>query len=1410
MAEGAQDLGTLSIPIVADSKPFEDAVRGDLKARAERAGDEIGRSLSQGVGRMLKDSERLTLDEAQHIGKLFGARFAAALEAVPTGAIQAVDQLSQQLAAAGEKGGAELDAALRAKLDELFAGGVISAAQQSTLERALGDAGQQAATAFGQRVSAQLPASLQAGVDAARAKFAEAEQAANLALDARAINVSEWKRRGEEAGQQLSAGLDAALKRASLQGVLDPADLTQVEQFRASGFESGTSWIAGLRQARDQKIAQLRVELADGLIDPGAFQRQAGEAFQAFHDQLRARLKDEKLPPEVLQNLAAEMEKAGGEAGRRFTRAAEQQTRGMEAVASKIKAIFSRLAVSIAAFFTARALFRFLDDSATLAIDNQRAWQLLGVAVQQAGGDMGSVTPIVRELGTQIEALGISSTELPGALQQSIRTTGNLQQSLSLVALAAKVATSTGQDFRATLENISKAAAGQPRLLRQYGVVARSSAKGIEELNKRFGEFTLSGWPKIVAEGSVQWTKLKQSIGDALTESTGMESAGQQLVAMLKGLVGWVQTNADLINALATAALNGVGAIGKLAAKIADLLDKPGKEARPGIEGIHGLADRFGAAAIPALQKVRERLRAEIAKTQAELAKVEGEKPLLGADALRRDRRIQGLQNHIEALTRQAKVATEELDKLESPGGAKPSSPVIPGAFGVDVGGAEEEQAAKKRLQIEQDLADKIFEINHSMTEIAQRELDKQVAAYRAAGGKITGDVARQFHQLREQLRLGGVMGDFENTFAQLSRQKISPEVLKSLEGLATAIRAQRDALDPTTKAWADFNALLDQVDESATKLTVEALTADIQQAFEHRMGDLREALARGLIDEKAFKSEGEKAGEAFRTGILGVIDTLRRAGTLTVALQTTLLGTIPDAGGGQEVGARRNRELKDQALNLEENARAAVQLAEAFGAVDSSAAQALESVAQLAGAIARIAGGDLTAIPSALGAVASLFHSILGSGGPDATQRAEALQHSIDDLRRAVEQNTAVLGGGKTTTDVSSGQAAIQGLKGIEHGILTDIHALEDFARFAPGKLKDIASAPDTQAAFAEVLRDTGIDLAKLFDDAIKSHDFRAFEAAFQAASDVLDKAAGSFGKIADSNVAGQMSRFRQEIDLLDLDTPTQQLRAFIDVLRRIGAGDFASRLQAFLEKGDIAGARAFVQQIFEQINAGILSSQQAATLFGPDVTPEDVTQILLDTNKFLEDIANAGGSAGATTAFQVQRQITEVTANVLVGYLATIAYWSEKDARVNAALYEEIAGKSFPIAAAPTPGIGEPGQTTTGATAASGADWVQRGALATEAIHALLLDRLPTASPIRPVLPPVAPYRGDTYIHVDATLTVGTVSVPSTDSVTARRVGSEVGDAMGAAFNTRVDEGMGRRMIDRQTTTGRKARTM
>ncbi len=361
-------------------------------------------------------------------------------------------------------------------------------------------------------------------------------------------------------------------------------------------------------------------------------------------------------------------------------------------------------------------------------------------------------------------------------------------------------------------------------------------------------------------------------------------------------------------------------------------------------------------------------------------------------------------------------------------------------------------------------------------------------------------------------------------------------------------------------------------------------------------------------------------------------------------------------------------KHTEDLARQIEASARGALQLAQAFGLVDSETAAALENVAQIGAGIADIAAGNYASgILSVSGGLASLIGGAFKEN-PERAKEREVMKENT----RAIEKLAATLGefgldvtGKQFTSEQAVAQeaarraSAFANQNGSRRGNVAGYGAPEDWwLRGLGGFNQVLAESGMTLAQFTETARALGISFA---------HDLPTMQE-LQAVAEAMAKA--EITQFAHT-FQGQLEALRAEFEIFDITDPIEQLKRLRELVSNQEWGSPA--LEAALAGLDLttaegrAAAKAAIQALFGQLQAGTLAPGQLGGM-----TPQDFLSMLEQLMQTLDQANQAAGTG--TPQWGVNRSITEVTGDRLAAYLSTVAYWDEQTAKNTAAILDAM----------------------------------------------------------------------------------------------------------------------------------------
>lgn len=505
--------------------------------------------------------------------------------------------------------------------------------------------------------------------------------------------------------------------------------------------------------------------------------------------------------------------------------------------------------------------------------------------------------------------------------------------------------------------------------------------------------------------------------------------------------------------------------------------------------------------------------------------------------------------------------------------------------------------------------------------------------------------------------------------------------------GLGGGAKPGATALTPEEEAHlkalrAEYARLAASFTESAvddTLLQLREFQAKLAEELTKYTGAYRDQLAaagQAVIDALRAKLQLLRAMDGIRT-----TPTVTGAGGAgSIPLRTDLAASNAEmekrtrelAEAEEELAAKRREALQDaarQAQAIEQAGRGALQLANAMGILSDQATAAAEAVLQIATSasqlekLSKLPGGAsfgemLPGILSIAGGLASLIGSLFGES-PEDRRRREVQQANTDAILELSHKIGALSGvSGSTVLGVQEATRATLGSSLGLGGVPNLFNLRGELAKLglSLGDLKEVASS--LGVTFANTLP----SVAEL--------------------KQLLDAIATSQLTARTSTFAGQLAQLQDLFEVFDITDPLEQLRKLVEVFNDPKFGSPALRKAlAGLDLSTPEGRAAAEKAIQELVKRLGLSPDQGGISLGDlgGMSPEEFRQALLDLEKRLDELGQAGDAQGQLNQFAVQRTITEVQANLLASLLTTDTYWNEQTAR-NTAAIAAVLGASLP----------------------------------------------------------------------------------------------------------------------------------
>jgi len=495
----------------------------------------------------------------------------------------------------------------------------------------------------------------------------------------------------------------------------------------------------------------------------------------------------------------------------------------------------------------------------------------------------------------------------------------------------------------------------------------------------------------------------------------------------------------------------------------------------------------------------------------------------------------------------------------------------------------------------------------------AEEEAKRAAERLAAAEGRIVTEVARLTASATDELTL--------------AVKRMATEAAEAAAALGVEVsQATQDSLE----------RLRDNIKAIGV---LEGFQADLQGisgggATEDAQHDLELFIGR-LEDEIVLLDDGSVAQGTFNDLLRRAIDLREKnAGAIdreTEAEKRKRLATEADAEREKRDALR---DLRDRARLIEENARAAIQLANAFGGVSDETAQALENIVQLGSAVFRITKSmgpgmefDFSAVSVAIGAVAQLAKGLFGGGG----EAEREMIRAMGDLEEALKSLEGAVKGDLSATDQDR---LIGGTKQLlKHPS-------------SPGFTVQAIEGSATYRFLEEVAAAVGANI----DSLVNADSSINFEALAKALEGLEGLSLGIFG----DDLLGRLDAMNFVTSQLGdhAGTAAEKLHRFLDVIGEAEggkAGNFANALRKKFDEEGAEAADAFIDSIAQRFAANDQSLFADGGLFA-GLNANEVRRLLEEGNGLIEDLIR-GGPGGSTNDFVQARSITTIQAGRLEG---------------------------------------------------------------------------------------------------------------------------------------------------------------
>ena len=474
-----------------------------------------------------------------------------------------------------------------------------------------------------------------------------------------------------------------------------------------AGKKGGENFLRELRAAFTKRMADLKNQLAKGLIDPKQFKAQADLAAKQFNTGILAGMEKARAAGKLTETeylkLSRTLKKTGDERVSAWDR---------------IKASIVRLGAALAVTFGVRAAIRFGAESIREWIESEKVFRELAGTVDAAGVSFAGLEKRVRAAATAFQEATVHSDEdYARSLQRLIALTGNVEGSIQNMTVAADFAARFfGGDLAAATEAVARG-------MNTGTVLINRMRFSFEELKKRAlggtieATQTLSGKLKQLNN---QWSEFKEQIGGVLVGSRDTVGVLSLLTTSVKSMVKWVGDNREALQQWVTEGVNAaIGGLRTLLGLARDWLQLQGQLSFT--VGTEPFQPAKTAKGIEAQMKVLSAQRKQLVKEQADalkaLDKAQKAWTLFGVsspkilDLGQNLASVNSQLDKVDANAARAKVALKAMGETLPSVKGRPTEP-----------SKDAKERGKELEKIERDIAVARLQISEGLTEALARD----------------------------------------------------------------------------------------------------------------------------------------------------------------------------------------------------------------------------------------------------------------------------------------------------------------------------------------------------------------------------------------------------------------------------------------------------------------------------------------------------------------------------------------------------------------------------------------------------------------------------------------------------------------------------------------------------------------
>jgi len=594
-----------------------------------------------------------------------------------------------------------------------------------------------------------------------------------------------------------------------------------------AGKKGGENFLRELRKAFDKRMADLKVQLAKGLISPAQFKQLGETAAKQFNQGvvsgMESARKAGKLTDSEYLKLSRTLKRvgddgatAGGRIGTAFFKAS------------------AMVAGFLAANFGIRQFARFLSESVHNALEAEDSISRLDSVLKPLRLSYREVASEVEKYLNRLQkTTRFSDEDAREALVNLVTGTGDYRKSLSLLDVTAKVAEKRHITMAEATDVVIKASKGLTRGMIDLGISTKETGDIVAKIDRNLGNLAEEGAQKgsgAIARLNNLWDEFKEKIGAAILGSDGLKkSLGPTgLIGTLTALNDWADQNSGALSSFIDKIFSLIKAgqeVGKFWLKfvpnplmVSKLIDKlmgkkPGAagEVEPGssttVKPTGVIRDDSGDDEPSKTAKARG---AELVKIERDIAVArlqiaEGLTEALARDAVHRNELLHPQAERTTATAKELEEAWKRLDGLRN---------------------AVEVLATEGPDRLSQSLADVGVKAGSAIPAIQAMNEElfvqlKLLEAMAPAGSKLAEEIARV---AREQWKAANAAEGLNSKWVD-ALQTIKETVVDSISGIG--------------QAWVERGDSKERRQEIVKALKDENLSVERRIELEKELGDL-------------------------------------------------------------------------------------------------------------------------------------------------------------------------------------------------------------------------------------------------------------------------------------------------------------------------------------------------------------------------------------------------------------------------------------------------------------------------------------------------------------------------------------------------------------------------------------------